>query len=88
MLLARSAAFLHRLHAGRVDAVRLFDEHMLAGLDRRQGVQRMELGGVGDQDDVRGLDDVLVGVEAGEAVVVIRHDLVGLSLLEESRGPP
>ena len=56
--------------AGAVGGDGLFDEAMLAGLDGGLEVQRAEAGRGGEQDDVNALDDLLVGVEPGKAVVV------------------
>ena len=81
-LTSRLARFADHLDAGRVDGVRLFDEHVLAGLDRGLHMQRVELGGVGNQHDVAALDDLLVSVETGETVVVIHRHLFGLPLFQ------
>ena len=60
------------LDAAGIDAVRLLDEDVLAGVDRRLDVHRMELGRAGDEHDVdAACDDLLVAVEAHEAVVVV-----------------
>ena len=82
LFLGQIGGGLHHFHAGGINAVRLLDENVFAGLQRRQGVQRMELGGIGNDHRVAGGDDLLVGVEAGETVVVGHGDLVGRVFLE------
>ncbi len=49
----------------------------LPAVDRRQGVERMEFRRVSDDHDVGDFDDMLIGVEAGEAVLVGDLHLVG-----------
>ena len=61
---ASSQAAASSLMPRRVDAVRLLDEDMFAGLDGGMGVIGMELGGVGDEHHVGALDHALVAVEA------------------------
>ena len=84
LLLGQVARLLHQLDPARVDAVRLLDEDVLARLNGRQGVEAVELGRVGDQHHVRGLDHLLVAVEAGEAMVVVHGDLLAFGRLERS----
>jgi len=55
----------------------LFHEHVPPPLDARHHVQRMELGGVGDEDHVGRFDDLAVGVEAGETALVRHVHLLG-----------
>ncbi len=81
--LGQLAGGANHLDARRVDAVRLLDKHVFAGLHCGHQVERMELGGVGDQDHVGRLDHVLVAVEAREAVVVVHLDLLRVLLLEQ-----
>ena len=59
---------------------------MLARVDGRLKVPRVEVGRAGDNHHVDAAGDhLLVGVEAEEAMVVVDGDLVGLDLLERSR---
>ena len=61
---------LHRLaktaETGGVDRHRLFAEDLPASLDRGLEMQRAESGRGREQDDVTGIDHLLVAVEAGE----------------------
>ena len=59
----------HGADAGRVHRHRFFGEHVLVGLDRRRQVQRAEMWRRAQQHHVARVDDVLIGVEAGEALV-------------------
>ena len=63
----------------------LLDENVLSGRDRGLQVQRVKFGGVGDDHHIRAFDDVLVAIEALEAVIVIDGRLFGVLQLE--RGP-
>ena len=82
LLLGSFAGAGGHLDSGRVDGVRLLDEHVLAGLDSRCHLQRMELGRIGDQHHVSRFDDLLVGVQTNETVVVVHRRLVGPLLLQ------
>ena len=80
--LANSQAAVTSRTPDRIDGVRLFDEHVLAGLDRRAEIDGVVLRRAGDQHHVAALDHVLVAVQAGKAVGVVHLDLVRLLLLE------
>ena len=69
----------------RIDGVGLLDKNVLSGCDRSLKVQRVKLGGVGDDHHIRAFDDVLVAIEALEAVIVIHRHLFGV--LQLQRGP-
>ena len=73
----QGAGRFHPADANRVDAVRLLHENVLARLDRRLGIHRVELGRAGDQHNIDIFDHVLVAVETDEAVVLGDIDLVG-----------
>ena len=81
-LLGQLAGGRDHVHAGRVDGVRLFHEHVLAGLDRRQHVHGVELGGAGDEHHVERFDHLAIAVQPGEAMGVVDLHLLGLLLLE------
>ncbi len=80
----------HRhLHRRHVDAVRLFAEDVLAGVDGRLQVDGVEVRRGGDQHHVdAALDQLLVGVEADEAMIVVDGHLLGIHLLQPLRGCP
>src|SRR5438270_14004605 len=75
-LFCEIAGLLHNPDAAGVDAVRFLDEYVFAGLDGTHRMQRMKLGGVGDQYEVRGLDHMFIAIKAREAVFVVHRDLV------------
>ena len=72
--------------AKRINPVRLLDEDMLARLDRRQRVERMELRRVRNAHHIGHSDHLLVGVEAREAVVVAHLDLARTLLADGLAG--
>ncbi len=89
--------FLFGLFAGgddsvdsrRVDGVRLLNEDVFAGVDGCLEIDRMEAAGAGDQHHVHpALDDLLIAVEADEAVVVVDGHLIRLGLLEPVAASP
>ena len=75
----------HRqLHAGHVDAVRLLAEDVLAGVYGRLEHHGVEVRGAGDQHHVHAaLDQLLVGVEADETMIVVDGHLLGIRLLKQ-----
>ena len=85
LLAAISQRGADHLDSVRIDGVRLLDEHVLSGRDRRLQVQRMKLRGIGDDHHIRAFDHALVAIKALEAVVVIHRHLLGI--LQLQRGP-
>ena len=76
LLLGLAAGVDDRLHAGGVDGHGLLAEDVLAGLDGRLDVQRPEVRRRGQEHHVDvAVEDLLVGVEADEAVVGLHVDL-------------
>ena len=74
----------HRdLDAGRVDAVRFLAEDVFAGIDGRFEHHGMEVRGGGDQHHIdSALDQLLVGVETDETMIVVDRHLIGLHFLQ------
>ncbi len=85
LLLRELDGSLQPLDADRIDGVRLLDKDVLAGLDGGLGIEGMEFGGVRDDHHVGDRDHMLVGFEAGEAMVVGNFHLV--RILQLQRGP-
>ena len=82
LLLGELAGRRDHVDSGRVDGVRLFHEHVLAGLDRGQHVHGVELGGAGDEHHVDRLDHLAIAVQPGEAMGVVDLHLLRFLLLE------
>ena len=87
--LASSPASITSLHAGHVHGRGLLHEHVLARLDGRLQVQRPEMRRRGQDDvvDLRHGQQLLVGVEAGEAPFLRDFD-AQLGQLRPAAGQP
>src|SRR5690242_10643496 len=68
----------------RVDGVWLLHKDVFTRSNRRRHMHGVEFGGIGDDDYVRQLDDVLVSIEPGEAVILRKNGLFGSFCLEET----
>jgi hypothetical protein len=75
LFLGQITSLLHELDSAWVNPVRFFHENVFAGLNRRKRVERMELGGIGDQHHIRGFNHLLVSVKTGKAMRVVHADL-------------
>jgi hypothetical protein len=75
LLLAEFDRLHDRPHAGTVCGHRLFGEDVLARFDGVLEMDRTKTGGAAQQRDVARVDDLLVGVQADEFVIVIDFDL-------------